>query len=64
MKKREALEEFAEECIRCGLCAQTDCGNYAEQICLGDVCDSLLSGSEEHRHFPFTCALCNRCTAH
>lgn len=64
MKKKEALEEFAEECIRCGLCAQTDCGNYAEQICLGDVCDSLLSGSEEHRHFPFTCALCNRCTAH
>lgn len=57
------LQDFSDACIRCGLCAQTDCGNYSEQTCLGDICDSLLSGSDEFAHFPFTCALCNRCTA-
>lgn len=57
------LERFDDACIRCGLCAQTDCGNFAPGTpCLGDICSSLLSGDETWRHFPFTCALCNRCT--
>lgn len=63
MDTKAQLEEFSEACIRCGMCAQTDCGNYGAQTCLGDICDSLLSGSDEFSHFPFTCALCNRCTA-
>ncbi|MGI6033231.1 MAG: (Fe-S)-binding protein [Coriobacteriales bacterium] len=63
VEPRKAVEEFADKCIRCGLCARTNCGNFSEGTpCLGDICESLLSGSEDWRHFPFTCALCNRCT--
>ncbi len=59
----DAMREFSDACIRCGLCTRTDCGNYSDgNTCLGDVVQELLEGSEEHVHFPFTCALCNRCT--
>ena len=62
---RAAVQQFSDTCIRCGLCARTDCGNFPEETPnLGDICESLLSGDETWRHFPFTCALCNRCTAH
>lgn len=57
------LEDFARACVRCGVCSRTDCGNFNESTpCLGDICDSLLSGDDAWRHFPFTCAQCNRCT--
>ena len=60
---KTAAQEYADACIRCGICAQTDCGNYGPDTpCLGDICESLLTGDETYRHFPFTCALCNRCT--
>lgn len=56
-------QAYADECIRCGLCAQTDCGNYAPDTPpLGDICASVLEGDETWRHFPYTCALCGRCT--
>lgn len=58
-----AMREFSDVCVRCGMCAQTDCGNYsAVAVCLGDVVQELLDGDDSHVHFPFTCALCNRCT--
>lgn len=57
-----ALEEFSDTCIRCGLCARTDCGNYGDGWCLGEVCEGILNGDSQYEHFPFTCALCNRCT--
>lgn len=60
---RKMVEDYADECIRCGICTRTDCGNYGEGTPnLGDICESILSGDETWRHFPFTCALCNRCT--
>lgn len=60
---REAVQSFADECIRCGICTQTDCGSYANgEPSLGDICDSLLAGDETYEYFPFICALCNRCT--
>ena len=59
----QMLNEFSDSCLRCGLCAQTDCGNFSEGTPnLGEICESLLEGDETWRHFPFTCALCNRCT--
>lgn len=60
----EMLEDFDDACVRCGECAMTDCGNYGayNNITLGDMVESILSDSEDYRHFPFTCALCNRCT--
>lgn len=58
-----ALQKFAESCIGCGLCAKTDCGNYpGGEPFLGQVVQELLEGNEDHVHFPYTCALCNRCT--
>lgn len=58
-----ALTDFADSCIRCGLCAKTDCGNYTDDgPCLGDVCEAVYNGTDEFESFPFTCALCNRCT--
>lgn len=66
MTKRDdaaAVADFADACIRCGLCTQTDCGNYAPGTpCLGDICQAWLDSNEDWRHFPYTCALCNRCT--
>lgn len=60
---RAMMQEFSDTCVRCGRCARTDCGNYAPGTpTLGDICASLLAGEETWRHFPFTCALCNRCT--
>lgn len=60
---KEMVQRYADECIRCGICTRTDCGNYGEGTPnLGDICESILSGDETWRHFPFTCALCNRCT--
>ncbi len=60
---REAVQEYADACIRCGICAQTDCGNYGNgEPNLGDICEQLLEGEETYGYFPFTCALCNRCT--
>lgn len=57
-----ALEDFSDACIRCGLCSQTDCGNYGDGFNLGEVCEGVLDGDDDFEHFPFTCALCNRCT--
>ncbi len=60
---KAAVQEFADTCIRCGVCSRTDCGNYGPDTpTLGDICESLLNGEEEYRHFAHTCALCNRCT--
>ncbi len=65
MEIEGGLRGFADACVRCGLCARTDCGNFPEGTPnLGEICASLLAGEETWRHFPFTCALCNRCTAH
>lgn len=58
-----AIQDFADSCIRCGLCARTDCGNFGNgEPNLGEICELLLSGDETYEYFPFTCALCNRCT--
>lgn len=57
-----ALEEFSDSCIRCGLCSHTDCGNYGDGWSLGEVCEGILNGDDQYEHFPYTCALCNRCT--
>lgn len=57
-----ALEDFSDSCIRCGLCSRTDCGNYGDGWSLGEVCEGILDGDEQYAHFPYTCALCNRCT--
>ena len=44
---RAAVQQFSDTCIRCGLCARTDCGNFPEGTPnLGDICESLLSGDE------------------
>lgn len=60
---REAVQEFSDTCIRCGLCTQANCGNYGNgEPCLGDICESLLGGEKTWEYFPFTCALCNHCT--
>ena len=65
MDIEESLRGFSDACLRCGLCARTDCGNFSEGTPdLGEICASLLEGDEKWRHFPFTCALCGRCTAH
>ena len=65
MKVEESLRGFADACLHCGLCARTDCGNFSEGTPdLGEICASLLDGDEVWRHFPFTCALCGRCTVH
>ena len=62
---RDAIQDFADSCIRCGLCARTDCGNYGNgEPNLGEICELILSGDETYEYFPFTCALCNRCTVH
>lgn len=58
-----ALIDFADSCIRCGLCSKTDCGNYINGgPCLGEVCEAVSEDTGEFESFPFTCALCNRCT--
>jgi Fe-S oxidoreductase len=60
---RTAVQEFAESCIRCGLCTTASCGNYGnDEPNLGEICESLLKGEETWEYFPFTCALCNHCT--
>ncbi len=65
MEVEGGLRRFADACVGCGLCARTDCGNFGPDAPnLGEICASLLSGDEAWRHFPFTCALCNRCTTH
>ena len=63
VESKQAVQQFADACIRCGICAQTDCGNFSQGTpCLGDICESWLNGEETYFSFPFTCALCNRCT--
>ncbi len=59
---KAALQEFSDACVRCGMCSQTDCGNYSTPVCLGDVCQAVLDHDPTYEHFPYTCALCNRCT--
>lgn len=60
---RKAVEEFADSCIRCGLCTKTGCGNYGNgEPSLGEICEALLKGEDTWAYFPFTCALCNHCT--
>ncbi|MCQ2751875.1 MAG: (Fe-S)-binding protein [Coriobacteriales bacterium] len=59
---KSIVENFANECIDCGLCAKTDCGNYGTGASLGVVATSMLNEEQEFIHFPFTCALCNKCT--
>lgn len=59
---RAALQEFSDACLRCGICSQTDCGNYSQPFTLGEVCQGVLDGTADYEHFPYTCALCNRCT--
>ncbi len=59
---KAALEDFSRACIRCGMCSQTDCGNYGKGFTLGEVCQGVLDGDDAYEHFPYTCALCNRCT--
>ncbi|HJJ00181.1 MAG TPA: (Fe-S)-binding protein [Coriobacteriaceae bacterium] len=59
----EDVQDFSDSCIRCGLCARTDCGNFSNgEPCLGELCESLLNGEDTWDYVPFTCALCNRCT--
>lgn len=59
----EDVQDFSDSCIRCGLCAQTDCGNFSNgEPNLGELCESILNGEETWDYAPFTCALCNRCT--
>lgn len=59
----EDVQDYADSCIRCGLCAQTDCGNFSNgEPDLGALCESILNGEETWEYAPFTCALCNRCT--
>lgn len=54
---------FADACIRCGICATCDCGNFANgEPNLGDLVESILNGEDTWNYAPFTCALCNRCT--
>ncbi len=61
----ESVQSFADSCIRCGLCTQTNCGMFQDgTTTLGDVCEAILSGDTTHDSFPFACALCNRCIAH
>ncbi len=65
MEVEENLRGFADACLHCGLCARTDCGNFPQGTPdLGEICALLLDGDETWRHFPFTCALCGRCTVH
>ena len=60
----ERAQDFADSCIKCGLCARCDCGNYPQGTpCLGDICESMLNGEDTYFSFAFTCGLCNRCTA-
>ena len=60
---RKAVRDYADKCIRCGICTGTDCGNYGNgEPNLGDICESILNGEPTWEYFPFTCALCNRCT--
>ena len=59
----EDVQDFSDSCIRCGLCAQTDCGNFSNgEPNLGELCESILNGDDTWDYAPFTCALCNRCT--
>lgn len=59
----EDVQDYADSCIRCGLCARTDCGNFSNgEPNLGELCESILNGEETWDYAPFTCALCNRCT--
>lgn len=59
----EEIQFYSDTCIRCGLCARTNCGNYANgEPNLGDLCESILEGDDSWDYAPFTCALCNLCT--
>lgn len=59
----EAVKYFSDTCIRCGICAKTDCGNYSHgEPNLGELCEQLMNGDETFSYAPFTCALCDRCT--
>lgn len=59
----EDVQDYADSCIRCGLCARTDCGNFSNgEPNLGELCESILNDEETWDYAPFTCALCNRCT--
>ena len=43
----EDVQDFSDSCIRCGLCAQTDCGNFSNgEPNLGELCESILNGEE------------------
>lgn len=60
---REEVQFYADTCIRCGICAKTICGNYANgEPNLGELCESILNGDSTWDYAPFTCALCNQCT--
>lgn len=59
----EDVRFFSDTCIRCGLCARTDCGNFSNgEPNLGELCEQILNGDMTYDYAPFTCALCNRCT--
>ncbi len=59
------VKSFADTCISCGLCTQTDCGMFqTDTPVLGDICRAVLSEDASYDSFPFACALCNRCVAH
>lgn len=64
-EQKNAVQSFANTCIRCDLCAQTDCGMFQGDVSnLGEVCDAILCNNTQFDSFPFACALCNRCVAH
>lgn len=59
----KTCKTFPTAASGCGLCAQTDCGNFSNgEPNLGELCESILNGEETWDYAPFTCALCNRCT--